>query len=55
MTVKLTVSGFLSNLVGLSHGLDDVADLLGKSLLLEVVSSELDPSKYFTIYYSRLV
>ena len=49
VTVKLTVGGFLSSLIGLSHGLDDVSDWLGKTLLLEVVSSEVDPSKYFTI------
>ncbi|XP_028065599.1 linoleate 13S-lipoxygenase 2-1, chloroplastic-like isoform X2 [Camellia sinensis] len=40
--VKLTVGGFLSNL-GLSRGLDDVADMLGKSIQLELVSAELDP------------
>ncbi|RVX13016.1 Linoleate 13S-lipoxygenase 2-1, chloroplastic [Vitis vinifera] len=43
VTVKLTVGGFLSSLIGLSHGLDDVSDWLGKTLLLEVVSSEVDP------------
>lgn len=51
ITVKLSVTGFLSSLVGLSRGLDDIADLLGKSLLLELVSAELDPSEYFTILY----
>ncbi|GMP88273.1 hypothetical protein CsSME_00040317 [Camellia sinensis var. sinensis] len=40
--VKLTVGGFLSNL-GLSRGLDNVADMLGKSIQLELVSAELDP------------
>ncbi|KAL7211189.1 hypothetical protein ACSBR2_014128 [Camellia fascicularis] len=40
--VKLTVGGFLSNL-GLSRGLDDIADMLGKSIQLELVSAELDP------------
>ncbi|KAF5941400.1 hypothetical protein HYC85_022567 [Camellia sinensis] len=43
--VKLTVGGFLSNL-GLSRGLDDVADMLGKSIQLELVSAELDPKGY---------
>uniref|UniRef100_A0A5B6ZC57 Lipoxygenase n=1 Tax=Davidia involucrata TaxID=16924 RepID=A0A5B6ZC57_DAVIN len=42
VTVQYTVGGFLSNL-GLSRGLDDIADLLGKTLYLELVSAELDP------------
>lgn len=45
LTVTLTVGGFLSHL-GLARGLDDITDLLGQSLLLELVSAELDPSKY---------
>jgi lipoxygenase len=45
VTMKLTVGGFLSNL-GIPQGLDDVRDLLGKTLQLELVSTELDPSKY---------
>lgn len=44
VTVKETVGGFLSN-IGIGRGLDDIADVLGKSILLELVSSELDPSK----------
>ena len=44
VTVKLTVGGFLSNL-GLARGIDDIKDLLGQTLQLELVSSELDPSK----------
>ncbi|KAG6632538.1 hypothetical protein CIPAW_13G165600 [Carya illinoinensis] len=42
VTVKLTVGGFLSNL-GIDRGLDDVTDWLGKTLLLELVSAQLDP------------
>ncbi|KAJ8640868.1 hypothetical protein MRB53_017562 [Persea americana] len=42
VTVKLTVGGLFSN-IGLSRGLDDLADMFGKSLLLELVSTELDP------------
>ncbi|XP_062172811.1 linoleate 13S-lipoxygenase 2-1, chloroplastic-like [Alnus glutinosa] len=42
VTVKPTVRGFLSNL-GIGRGLDDIKDLLGKTLLLELVSTELDP------------
>ncbi len=44
VTVKPTVRGFLSNL-GIERGLDDIKDLLGKTLLLELVSTELDSSK----------
>ncbi|XP_034687619.1 linoleate 13S-lipoxygenase 2-1, chloroplastic-like [Vitis riparia] len=44
VTVKLTIGGFLSSLVGLSHRLDDISSLLGKSLRLELVSAELDPN-----------
>ncbi|KAL9458837.1 hypothetical protein AB3S75_007672 [Citrus x aurantiifolia] len=42
VTVKPTVGGFLSN-ISLQRGLDDLGDLFGKSLLLELVSAELDP------------
>ncbi|KAH9741014.1 Lipoxygenase 2 [Citrus sinensis] len=42
VTVKPTVGGFLSN-ISLDQGLDDLGDLFGKSLLLELVSAELDP------------
>ncbi|XP_043690877.1 linoleate 13S-lipoxygenase 2-1, chloroplastic-like [Telopea speciosissima] len=41
VTVQLTVGGIFSN-IGLDRGLDDIADLLGKTFLLELVSSELD-------------
>ncbi|KAK2985862.1 hypothetical protein RJ640_009932, partial [Escallonia rubra] len=41
-TVQVTVGGFLSNL-GLTRGLDDITDVLGKSILLELVAAELDP------------
>lgn len=42
VTVKVAMGGLLSNL-GLSRGLDDITDLIGKSILLELVSAELDP------------
>ena len=45
VTVKLTIGGLLSNL-GIDRGLDDIKDLLGETLVLELVSTELDPSKY---------
>ncbi|KDP20203.1 hypothetical protein JCGZ_07923 [Jatropha curcas] len=41
VTVNRTVGGFLSN-IGINRGLDDITDLLGKSLLLELVSANLD-------------
>ncbi|KAI3743195.1 hypothetical protein L1987_60901 [Smallanthus sonchifolius] len=41
ITVQVTVGGFLSNI--LTKGLDDITDLLGKSLLLELVAAETDP------------
>ncbi|XP_040991053.1 linoleate 13S-lipoxygenase 2-1, chloroplastic-like isoform X3 [Juglans microcarpa x Juglans regia] len=40
VTVKLTVGGLLSSLV---IDRDDITDLLGKTLLLELVSAQLDP------------
>lgn len=48
--VKITASGFFSSL-RLDRGIDDITDLLGKSLLLELVSSDLDPSKYIYIFF----
>ncbi|KAM0065256.1 putative linoleate 13S-lipoxygenase [Helianthus debilis subsp. tardiflorus] len=42
VTVRLTVGGVLSNL-SLTRALDDINDLLGKSLLLELVAAEIDP------------
>lgn len=47
VTVKPTVGGFLTNL-GINRGLDDIQDVLGKTLLLELVQAELDPSKYWS-------
>lgn len=44
ITVIETVGGVLSHL-GLSEGLDGVADLLGRSLLVELVPAEVDASK----------
>lgn len=42
VTVQASMGGIFSN-VGITRGLDDIGDLLGKSLLLELVSAELDP------------
>lgn len=46
VTVQPTVGGLFSEMA-LERGLDDITDLLGKSILLEFVSSELDPGKSF--------
>lgn len=42
VTVQPTVGGVLTH-IGLSRGLDDITDVLGKALLLEFVPAELDP------------
>lgn len=44
VSVLSTVGTNLSN-VGLDRASDDIADFLGKTLLLELVAAELDPSK----------
>lgn len=36
--------------IGINRGLDDITDLMGKTLLLELVSSELDPSKQLYLF-----
>lgn len=45
VTVKQNVIDFFSEL-GINRGLDDFTDLFGKTLLLELVSAEIDPSKW---------
>ncbi|KAL2238646.1 linoleate 13S-lipoxygenase 2-1, chloroplastic-like [Sesamum indicum] len=42
VTVLRTVGGVLTHL-GWDRGLDDITDLLGKTLLIELVAAELDP------------
>lgn len=42
VTVKQTVVDFWTD-IGIERGLDDFTDLFGKTLLLELVSAELDP------------
>ncbi|KAL5766720.1 hypothetical protein ACOSP7_017337 [Xanthoceras sorbifolium] len=42
VTVKQSIGGVLSNL-NINRGFDDIQDVLGKSILLELVSAELDP------------
>lgn len=46
LTVTATVTAQAPiGVVYVSRGIDDLQDLLGKTLLLELVSSELDPSE----------
>ncbi|CAI0450249.1 unnamed protein product [Linum tenue] len=42
VTVKQTMTAMFTG-IGIERGIDDIQDLLGKTLLLELVSSELDP------------
>ncbi|KAK9673695.1 hypothetical protein RND81_12G184000 [Saponaria officinalis] len=42
ISVKRTIGGFFTNL-GINRGLDEITDLLGKSILLELVSAQLNP------------
>ncbi|XP_030455089.1 linoleate 13S-lipoxygenase 2-1, chloroplastic-like [Syzygium oleosum] len=42
VTVKPSAGGLFSE-IGINRGLDDITDLVGKTLLLELVSAELDP------------
>lgn len=48
ITVLQTVGGALTHL-GLSRALDDLADALGRTFLLELVAAQLDPSKQMHI------
>ncbi|XP_073099393.1 LOW QUALITY PROTEIN: probable lipoxygenase 8, chloroplastic [Elaeis guineensis] len=43
VTVKLTVGGFFENF-RLTRAVDDINDMIGKTLVLGLVSTELDPS-----------
>ena len=45
-TIKATVGGFLDSLRP-SRAIDDVKDLIGRSLYLELVSSQLDASEHY--------
>jgi hypothetical protein len=54
VTVQTTIGGVFAHL-GVKRGMDDITDLLGKTLLLELVSAELDPSMIIYIYiYGQL-
>ncbi|KAF5208332.1 Lipoxygenase [Thalictrum thalictroides] len=50
VSVKVVVGGIFSNL-GISRGLDDITDLLGRTLVLELVSSEASKYIYMRIIY----
>ncbi|KDP43421.1 hypothetical protein JCGZ_16708 [Jatropha curcas] len=43
VTVQVTIGGIISS-IGLTQPLDELTDVIGKSLLLELVSAELDPN-----------
>jgi lipoxygenase len=51
LTVTAVVTAQAPTSVYVARGLDDIQDLFGKTLLLELVSSELDPSEL--LYLSR--
>lgn len=51
--VQFTVGGFLSNLGW--NPIDDISDLFGKSIQLELVAAELDPCKSPTCTYLLMV
>lgn len=44
ISVQVTMGGLISS-IGLTKGLDDIQDLLGKSILMELVAAEVDHSK----------
>nr|GEX34293.1 linoleate 13S-lipoxygenase 2-1, chloroplastic-like [Tanacetum cinerariifolium] len=41
ISVQVTMGGLISS-IGLTKGLDDITDLLGKSILMELVAAEVD-------------
>ncbi|KAK9941286.1 hypothetical protein M0R45_017897 [Rubus argutus] len=45
ITVTLTVGGFLTNM-GLTRGLDDVRDMLGQTLFMDLLSAHVDPAEW---------
>lgn len=47
VTVQVTAGGLFSNLSILTRPVDDIADLLGRTLLLELVSNQLDSRKHY--------
>ncbi|RWV91158.1 hypothetical protein BHE74_00059313 [Ensete ventricosum] len=48
LTVLPTVGGAFAH-IGITRGIDDIGDLLGKSLHLELVSAELDPGNHHEV------
>lgn len=54
VSVQPTIGGIFSSL---AIDADDLTDLLGKTLLVELVSAELDPSTYATIitFFTQLL
>lgn len=50
-TIKVTVEGLLNSLRP-SKAIDNIRDLIGRSLFLELVSSELEASKLINCFFS---
>lgn len=53
-TIKVTVGGVLNSLRP-SRAIDDFKDLIGRSLYLELVSSQLDASEHYSLYLPKYV
>lgn len=58
---KIKVKGFITaqergvlEAVSWSRPLDDIADIRGKSLLVELISAETDPREYIILFVKRL-
>jgi lipoxygenase len=49
-TIEVTVGGFLNSLRP-SRAIDEIRDFVGRSLYLELVSSELDASKQLALHH----
>jgi hypothetical protein len=52
-TIEVTVGGFLNSLRP-SRAIDEIRDFVGRSLYLELVSSELDASKQLALHHVAL-
>jgi hypothetical protein len=52
-TIEVTVGGFLNSLRP-SRAIDEIRDFVGRSLYLELVSSELDASKQLALHHLTL-
>ena len=55
LTVTAIITAEAPNSMYVSRGFDDIQDLFGKTLLLELVSSELDSSESLSLNYSGML